>query len=672
MGSWKRLNFGNHTFKVWHTDTSGTFDAYPDVTYFQKAEHITASNIANFKSMSNNYLSYIHDKDLFHQLYTNWPNGGSADMKDANDNIVGNISFTAPNGIHVAYVTYEWNRNFHYTQISSSGYLPYTRDSRYNCGMKVRIIYAGNDPNDHDYNTKFRISRVGGYSEEIQIWSSTLAIDDVEWFSSDSDAWSPTPGLPGYHGETSGGTSVMSSIKSPYVLYEFDDGTHDVLGISESDYGGAYVDYWTHNSFSASNYGADISDVVGIEPEPVEEDEYVNDIENRFSPRVEAGSMGGYVIPADGDFPIEKIMSALMNVNVTDKLKDYIFKDDGKEYVMGLRWYYGLNLGLDKPKVFDDRLSIKLGGWALTGRNNIDPNVPSTIVTMYAKCLASEYYMWNTHELSVPGTHHNYLDYLSSYQLYLPYYGFLDIDPNDIVDGTIKVYYNINLYTGFAQIIVQCKSSRTNNQAVKCYTVSCQVGEEIPYGTNISKDMMLAWTETCAKAFTTGAKIGAGIYGGPAIDSDVGGNISWQDVMNSSEYNNASSMSQAQAEKIAKVANRRGDLRRDAQYAANKVLSSSTDMTHGSPRRSGSGNTETGNLDELFPYLLITSPIDAEPQQRDNYVGRPTTEVSTLASLSGFTQVAAIAPESTVLNADAPKESYMSEIISLLNAGVYL
>lgn len=667
MGTWRNINLtGDGVMRLYEMDStenpSDVFNIdvsgwmYDGSGYFPISDQATANT---WKNTVNSFLTQLRPTATIQQLHAIKPSGGPITYVDENGDPVVTVYYKSTN---IKYYTLVVNgssfgdaMNVRCSDISDTGYADYNAllsaqsiTNNYCLGIKLRVMEAHQPFIPYDYP-----------------YPHVVAIDDVTWMPANS--WHSVSGeiLSNTGALITSNNNPEANINHSYLAIVNDVNTgkrylREYVGSFTPASASIFTEYGDFTMVQTFNY--DITDAVDIEPEPVQEDGFVNEIENRFSPRVEAGSMGGYIIPADGDYPIETIMSALMTVNAGSVLKDYLFGSDGKEYVMGLRWYYGLNLGFEKPKVFPNRMSVKVGGYSLI----------HNALTMYAKCLEREFYEWSTHELSVPGIHHNYLDYLSSYQLYLPYYGFLDIDPNDIVDGSIKVYYNINLYTGFSQIIVQCKSSRTNNQAVKCYTVSCQVGEDVPYGTNISKDMMLAWAETCAKAFTTGAKIGAGIYGGPSIDSGNTGNVSWQDVMNSDEYSGAASMSQAQAEKIAKVANRRGDLRRDAQYAANKVLDANVNMSHNTPRRSGSGNCETGNLDELFPYLLITSPIDAEPQQRDNYVGRPTTEVSTLASLSGFTQVAAIAPESTVLNANAPKESYMSEIISLLNAGVYL
>ena len=91
-----------------------------------------------------------------------------------------------------------------------------------------------------------------------------------------------------------------------------------------------------------------------------------------------------------------------------------------------------------------------------------------------------------------------------------------------------------------------------------------------------------------------------------------------------------------------------------------------------STTRSNALNNETGDLDELHPYLLITRPVNVEPTSYENYVGLPSSEAVTLNSCTGFTQIAAISPESISLNVNTPRENEMNEIISLLQAGVYL
>lgn len=409
-----------------------------------------------------------------------------------------------------------------------------------------------------------------------------------------------------------------------------------------------------------------LADNLNITDYIVPEVEYMNDIENRFCPRWNAGSVGMYAVSWN---TIELLMQGIMELDAGDLLKNVFLGGDGKQYIIGIRWYYGLYdnanswLNLDESKSY----KVQVGGVHL--------DVGGT--DLVGKKFDGEYAHWSTSIMDVPRVLDNYLDYFADYQLYLPYYGFLKINANDIVGGTIRVHYNINLVTGMADIIVECKNSRSSRAAYKAYTVNAQIGVDIPFASDVMKTYVASWMETAGKAFMTGASMGA--YGATqeyanAIQKSPRADIH-QDALNLISSGDQHIMADAEraAMKNAAVSKIKTGLHNagaTAKYTGAEMSAAMSQFaTSPSPSitRTGGSNPENGTLDELYPYLVITHPIDNSPADYEDYVGLPACTSIQLNQCTGFTQIAAVKPESMT---DAPK--YADEILSLLQAGVYL
>lgn len=396
------------------------------------------------------------------------------------------------------------------------------------------------------------------------------------------------------------------------------------------------------------------------QPTPGEEPEYMNELNNRFSPRAWAGSIGNYIVPASD---ITKVMDSIMEKDFADVVLPFFSgSSDGKDMIVGLRWYWGFGRpGSPSPYIDSHRFPIKVGKYMLTDDN----------LTIYAYRLVSEYFNWSTSELEVPKYFNNYLDFMCSYQLYLPYYGFLDIDPNDIVGGTIKVHYNINWCTGMTNIVVECKNDRTDDAATKFYTLNTQIGEDIPIAGDVVNDWKLAWAQTCGKAFITGAKIGMG-----AGTQDFNAYMKESNAAENYVLKNEALDEATKLESIGNIRNTRDEALqryRKAEFGNNLIQNGVNSINPiQSVTRSGSFNAETGNLDELHPYLLITKPVSVEPADYEEYVGVPSADSVVLNNCSGFTQVAAVKPTPVLNTLTVKRPKYLNEIISQLQAGVYL
>lgn len=413
------------------------------------------------------------------------------------------------------------------------------------------------------------------------------------------------------------------------------------------------------NTFTVSAVDIKMTPGVPPTPGPGEEPEFMNELSTRYSPRSVSNILGIYVFDED---TMQDVAVGLMRFGLNDIAAQF-FGGDGKDMVVGIRFYYGLNPYIARDTDYSPAPDIRCGNKFLFSDDSLIVD-PSTVIP--ADKAKSEYCKWFTPVLNVPEYFEDYRDYLCSYQLYLPYYGFVDLDPNDVVGGSIRVYYNINIVTGAAVIQVVVNNSRTNNQDVKAYVFTTTVGVEIPFGANAAQSMMLGFAQVLGKAFTSAVGLGTGLQSS-AISANINraeeGLAKLEDTEYSPEMLVDKSRVKDRSEKELAELNRQAN----SNQAMHNIISSVPTPSVNAPKRTGGSGSETGSMDELYPYLLITRPVSATPADYTSYVGKSASTSIKLSSCTGFTQVSAIRPDTL---SNAPK--YLNEIISLLQAGVYL
>ena len=410
----------------------------------------------------------------------------------------------------------------------------------------------------------------------------------------------------------------------------------------------------------------DITNVTNIDPFIPTEVGYMDELDNRFSPRFQSNMIGIYPIPVYGTSSPEvsgimDVAKSLMQTDIMDSISNMFAS--GNECVIGVKWFYGIKDKVQN-KQSTDLCNICIGGKQLNQTQNIGAGgLPATIYA-HAYPMMSEFVKWNTSKLSVPAYFENYLDFLSSYKLYLPYYGFIDIDPNDIVGGTIQVFYNINIVTGAAVITIACNNGRNGNIETKYYSVSTTVGMEIPFGTDMVKSMGLQMSEIISKSAKFAITTGATMMAERGANMISEGNRIASSVSDSNITDNVANLRADRAENMIS----QGTSLNATSNRLNRIAQNMPSNTPvASPNRSNGINNELGSLDELHPYLLITRPVSVAPADYEEYLSVPSCEGAQLSNIHGFTQIAAVKPENLT---NAPK--YLNEIISLLQAGVYL
>lgn len=464
------------------------------------------------------------------------------------------------------------------------------------------------------------------------------------------------------------------------VSFTTGEGPWPSIAIETRTYQGATHKYLTYCRISP-NFEGDSSVTLIEEHDPdyicdnlllddyiIPEEGFMNEIDNRYSPRGASNIIGMYVFDED---TMHQVAHGLIKFGFYEWVSQF-FGGDFKDCVMYLNFFHGLHDQIASH--IDGNSDIKAADKFLRWDDGPTDTINSDSVD-------TEFVEWKTPiGLRITPHFNDYRDYLCAYQLFLPYYGFINLNPNDAVNAVIKIYYNINICTRAAMITVTTNSTRTGGLETKIFTVATSVGEEIPYGKNAIQSMWLGMAQVVGKAVATGASLGTsmgsahftsganlrGLQSGLSEAQDMASRA--REAVGNNKF--AAEMYEGQAAKIQDEIN--------AKQKSNVITATSLNNAHsivsGIPTpsvdhstSSNGGNSETGTMDELHPYVLITRPVSAEPADYESYVGTPSTESVTLSSCTGFTQVAAVKPESMT---DAPK--YINEIISLLQAGVYL
>lgn len=365
------------------------------------------------------------------------------------------------------------------------------------------------------------------------------------------------------------------------------------------------------------------------EPEPERSTLDMFDTTGRFSPRAQISAMGNYILDKTD---VDALMSDLWSSTIIEKFNYKVFGNP-LDSILSLKWYYGIRNDINKTKL---KVPLTIGNLDMRSQSGDSANIR-------VHACASEYVTFNFGVIDIDSyretkniKRNDYLDYAPfvRYQLYLPYVGYIDLNPNEIVDGVLGVKLNINLLTGQGLYTLYTYNNEHNITSDFTYkqvilTVPCSVAVEVP----ISIDSMNSLSATVAMTIGSAVATGLGAASSGVLGAAAGG---------------ASSAMLAGAGVASDAI---GDLME----------------TPDSKRNGGAYNPDTGNLGALQPYLLITLPIIATPAGFTDVLGNRAAVTDMLSNCTGFTQIIGAVPSD-----NEQRNKYQSEIIALLQSGVYL
>lgn len=248
----------------------------------------------------------------------------------------------------------------------------------------------------------------------------------------------------------------------------------------------------------------------------------------------------------------------------------------------------------------------------------------STGISM--KSVSQQYVKVSMGTVSVPPKWGAYLDYApyTKLQLFLPYIGFVDIAPDDVVGYSISVEYTVDLLSGTCIALV-----KTNGHVLYSFGANC----------------------SCACPVTSG-QYKNGAIGAVEIAGTVASTVS--QLTPSLKGLKKGKLVSGVADKIAAVSEGALDTFDTVQAMIKPAIT-----------RSGSIGSAVGLMGIQIPYLILTVPRMCIPGDQNVYMGYPSFVTQQMSDLMGYTEI-----QVTHLNGMSCTDVEATEIISLLERGV--
>lgn len=223
-------------------------------------------------------------------------------------------------------------------------------------------------------------------------------------------------------------------------------------------------------------------------------------------------------------------------------------------------------------------------------------SVPFTIAhqdagfNMYG--VAQQYMRWPCGSVQVPPYWNSFLDFEphTSIQLYLPFIGFRDVLPSDVVGKTVSITYHLDVFTG------ACVAYVANEDTI-LYQYNGTCLSPIPFGAEQMQNLVSGFVGLLGSAATAGAVLTGGFGAGIAKSILAGSAIG----------------------------------------AASSALSLPEHKTqHG-----GNAGSTVGLLSSRKPYFVLNRPRQAVATAQGTYSGYATWyTVESFGQLDGYTQIA--------------------------------
>ena len=230
--------------------------------------------------------------------------------------------------------------------------------------------------------------------------------------------------------------------------------------------------------------------------------------------------------------------------------------------------------------------------------------------------LTKQYKTFDFGTLAIPENWGNFLDYeRTTIELYLPFIGTVNIDPSEVLGGTINVQYTIDFFTG------QCVAN-----------VLCTKSMELPSGQALSNiNAQHSFQGNCATQI-------------PLSRVDYGSMVG----------NLINACTQAITNPVGTIVN-------TAEGVANGAFR---------PNTSSKGNivANSGYCSVLYPYVRITRPITAEPESYQEVTGYP----SYINGSVGECLDLCVCDDIYIKGANGATESELNRIKQLCREGIYV
>ena len=251
--------------------------------------------------------------------------------------------------------------------------------------------------------------------------------------------------------------------------------------------------YVSRSDPSTSNFPTDISSMLSILIETSDDD---GGAMARFNPRTATSTIGCYILNKD---QLREWLNKLWETTIMDSIRT-AFIGDGSNALLGVKWFYGIK-DLIPTSAINARITLG--------------NVVFTDVPMYPVAV-KEFVEYDAGSVVVPQFYGDFRDWsATTYQMYLPFIGVIDLAPKDIVGKTLYLKYWINLTDGSA-VCNLSTTPTTPDGTGTLFTTTCSWGYDIPIRVDSVMDALTRVTRVTASVVP-----GVGeVFGGPGTYSN--------------------------------------------------------------------------------------------------------------------------------------------------------
>ena len=256
-------------------------------------------------------------------------------------------------------------------------------------------------------------------------------------------------------------------------------------------------------------------------------------------------------------------------------------------------------------------------------------------------------------------------------QVYLPYIGIVQLDTDEVMNKTIHIVYHIDVVTG-----VCCAEIKADRKLLYQFSGHCSISQPIT-----SADF-----SSYLNAALAAAKVAVGVATGMAATTAAAAAATTPPAVEGSSPTGGAEQALAPASSTQAIGPYLGSVPKMARgsSAAPEFADTSSKALWGELSKPGNVNTvasamggkmvvqhsggfsgNTGYLAKRRPYLIITRPRIANPENYAQHFGRTSMEYLTLGSCTGYTKV-----ESVHLTSIPATNPELSEISTLLKGGV--
>lgn len=374
-------------------------------------------------------------------------------------------------------------------------------------------------------------------------------------------------------------------------------------------------------------------------------------------PSTEGGGDGSYTLTDEeilpGDIPSIDLLSFklyhIYNPNQTDMehIADWLWSPDFTDNItknLAHPFDNIISFGFIPNFPSGDELSVTPNFPFGIARVPAIPVIEGTATPILTNKVNEQFYEILMGEISIEEIWGSFLDYKSSYMIYLPFVGYQMLKINDFMGGDIGVKYNIDVVTGMTVVQVYCRKYETIHTL---YNFTTNILSKIQISGVDFNNTYNQFNRMCESSLTS-------MVGGTSV---------------------LPYLIEDYPDKRRNVGNTRVSLqgmRADRSLfdmganMANMIMQSNT--IEGEKKRSGLCSTMAGSMSIRYPFIARTTPIPQVPSLYKSLVGMPSMITKTLSQVKGYTKVSEVLDDKLASCTNEEKTA----IITQLKKGVVL